>query len=97
MMYMPAAGTCYRISLAPPSRIEPVDHVTTGPRVAVNLQELRRRAASEASGNIKYALQRPNDLPAGPDPKLSSSLSFSNEAQPDTFGLGLCCSSANWQ
>lgn len=76
-MYMPAAGTCYRKSLAPPSRIGTADHVTTGPQMAVDLQESRRRAASEGSGAIKYALQRPNDLPAGPFSGLNSSLSFS--------------------
>lgn len=52
MMYMPAAGTCYRKSLAPPSRIGTADHVTTGPRMAVDLQDSRRRAASEGSGAI---------------------------------------------
>lgn len=91
MMYMPAAGTCYRKSLAPPSRIGTADHVTTGPRMAVDLQDSRRRAASEGSGAIKYALQRPNDLAAGPFSGLNSSLSFSQSRIPALLGLGRCC------
>lgn len=66
MMYMPAAGTCYANSLAPPSKTGAADHVTAGREDNGLCSFLHRRAAPDASGTRNRALQRPNQLPARP-------------------------------
>lgn len=59
MMYMPAVGTCYRNSLALPSKTSAADHVTAGPERQWALQQLLAPACSPqglpARGIVPYS------------------------------------------